>query len=340
VCVRARARVCVCVFVYETEKERERGRDGKKRECVRARGRENERERVIQLNVTWLLHVRPDAFTRDVTESSVTYKFICDINDSYVTRLIHLWHDWSICDMTYSYEALLIHLLHDSLIWHDSSTFVTWHDGSMFALWHDSWIYVTWLINVCDMTYSYEAWLIYMWHDSFICDMTHLYVTWLIYMWHDSFICDITHLYVTWLIYMWHDSFICHLYVTWLIYMWRASPWHGAHAPRTRSLFMQRKLALSHSRILSIFSSPSFLTQTHRSVGKAHKIPCCPQVRDRVIQSFLYWSLLLYIGLFWRIYCTTATRSGQDAREPLLSPGTRKSYSNWGARQTDITERR
>jgi len=138
-------------------------------------------------------------------------------------------YDSFICDTTHPYATWLICMWHDSFIWearqvaavieHDSFVFVPcfihmWHDSFIrdmthLYVWHDSFTCVTWLIHIwynidvvyiqmCDTTFSYETWLIYM------CDMTHSHV------WHDPFITLMSYIFIcaTRLSHTWHDSFI------------------------------------------------------------------------------------------------------------------------------------
>jgi len=181
----------------------------------------------------------------------MTHPYVmCDMTNSHVARLIHMWHDsfmWAIahsstsekvclgmwhdsfiCDMTHPY--VMCDMTHSHVTWlmHMTHSYVTWHihmrnDTFILDLSHGSFICdmpqlcVPWLIHVRHASFMHDmACLIHMRHASLLCDMSHSHVT-------PSFICDVTHAYVTRLLHinnaclgMWGGWCISE---TWLIHL-------------------------------------------------------------------------------------------------------------------------
>jgi len=114
------------------------------------------------LCVTWLMahsRVGLGLFTCDIANASMWHMLnllvTCDVTDSYVTGLIHMWHDSFICDMTHSYVSRLIHMCYDSFICDVTDLYVTWLIYSF--------IRETRLIHMRDEAHSRVTWLIHMW---------------------------------------------------------------------------------------------------------------------------------------------------------------------------------
>ena len=126
----------------------------------------------------------------------------------HAAHLNELWHtsEWVtshtwMSPVTHMNESCHTHEWVTSHIWMSRPVvYVTHHINCMYCVTYITDIFhicTAWLMNMCDMTHSYE------WHDSFIC------VTWLIHVWHNSVI------HVTWIIhtcdvihsYEWHNSF-------------------------------------------------------------------------------------------------------------------------------------
>ena len=127
-----------------------------------------------------------DSIIYDMTHSSI-HTFIRDLSlrdmsHSYVTWLIHIWHD---C-FAHSYLTWLNQIWPDVFIENTTQAHVTWLIHSSIHSFVTC-LYVTPCIHIWHdcLVQSYLMWLNQMWHDVFIIDMTQSYVTWRIHIWHD-----------------------------------------------------------------------------------------------------------------------------------------------------------
>ena len=138
-------------------------------------------------------------------------------NSLYVINESCHTHEWFICDPRSAKEALqqchmwMRHVTQARLSCSSVLVCVAW----LIHVWHDSFLRICPVLpslcrsRMCEMTQSCVTSRVHMWQHAFICDMTHSPVIWLIHLWHDAFMCDLTHSCVTWLIHLWHDSFMC-----------------------------------------------------------------------------------------------------------------------------------
>jgi len=108
-----------------------------------------------------------------------------NMQQSYVTRRTHTWHDALMCVMTHSYVTWRIHMWHDAIICE-----TTYRHGTCNLVRDMTYSYVS---------HSYVTWCNHMRNDIFTWNMQQSYVI----------VRDTTHSCVTWRVHMWHDAFVC-----------------------------------------------------------------------------------------------------------------------------------
>jgi len=148
---------------------------------------------VTQSYVTWLSHMWH--VTREWGTMRLVIIYI-DMAHSYVTWLIHMWRDSVMCDMTQSHESCLTWMRHHACCYHlHVSKFSThWYSSCVTYEWAMSHMY-----GVYDFVHEPEVsrfsapkyWRIVS-HGSELCHIRIRHTT--IPMWHDSNI----NMYDTW----------------------------------------------------------------------------------------------------------------------------------------------